>query len=387
MSPAEQSALETAQRCASRCVELDTENQRLSAELENAEELRKAMILSINEQAEFSKRVIDQQREELENAKGEGDEAIQALGAAPIESRQHSDSSWKQHNQALRAELERVKGERNALGESLNQVDEVLVVNWVGPRKDGDYRRALYDLVSFNIQIHDDPQVSEVAANRQQQNQALREGLAACVKVLNAVQWENHAQDDDSCPSCGQRSYSRQYNRNNAHEPDCVLWKALSSARALLGDAAGKEATGTAEAPKDCLIHGSAWCTCSATEALDLAAIPEAIRKIVADPELVRRFNDLTPEQAREMPKERPCNSVVCQLSGMHVGQCKKRPIQVGDTVRHRTDPSWGTQVVSFIGEPYESQTISDTAVFFEAGGFWRMSHLERVDPPSKDPA
>lgn len=33
MSPAEQSALESAQRCASRCVELDTENQRLSTEL------------------------------------------------------------------------------------------------------------------------------------------------------------------------------------------------------------------------------------------------------------------------------------------------------------------------------------------------------------------
>ncbi len=86
---------------------------------------------------------------------------------------------------ALLEELARMKGERDALKSSLDQVDDVLVVNWVGPRKDGDYKRALADLVTFNIQIHDDPQVSEVAAKRQQQNAALREGLQALVSELN----------------------------------------------------------------------------------------------------------------------------------------------------------------------------------------------------------
>jgi hypothetical protein len=48
----------------------------------------------------------------------------------------------------------------------ITQVDEVLIVNNVGPRTDGDYRKALHDLITLNIQIHDDPAVSEVAAKR-----------------------------------------------------------------------------------------------------------------------------------------------------------------------------------------------------------------------------
>ena len=48
----------------------------------------------------------------------------------------------------------------------VREVDDVLVVNWVGPRKDNDYRKALHDLVSNAIQQHDDPQISESAAEQ-----------------------------------------------------------------------------------------------------------------------------------------------------------------------------------------------------------------------------
>lgn len=75
------------------------------------------------------------------------------------------------------ATIARQVEELAAVKDSLRQVNEVLVVNWVGPRKDGDYTKALADLVTFNIQIHDDPQVSEVAAKRKQERDALRDGL------------------------------------------------------------------------------------------------------------------------------------------------------------------------------------------------------------------
>lgn len=85
---------------------LRAENQRLSAELAiwHAKPDRDKQWRS------EALGIIRQRTTELEKAKGERDEAIQALGAAPVESRQHSDSLWKQQNQALRAELERVKG-------------------------------------------------------------------------------------------------------------------------------------------------------------------------------------------------------------------------------------------------------------------------------------
>lgn len=56
---------------------------------------------------------------------------------------------------------------KNKACEDLEAVDEVLIVNFVGPRKDGDYRKALHDLVTKVIMEHDDPAVSEVAAKRQ----------------------------------------------------------------------------------------------------------------------------------------------------------------------------------------------------------------------------
>lgn len=33
----------------------------------------------------------------------------------------------------------------------LEEIDDVLIVNWVGPRKDGDYRKALANLISINV--------------------------------------------------------------------------------------------------------------------------------------------------------------------------------------------------------------------------------------------
>lgn len=45
--------------------------------------------------------------------------------------------------------------ENKRLRKIVDQVDDVLVVNWAGPRVDGDYRKALADLVSTNIDQHD----------------------------------------------------------------------------------------------------------------------------------------------------------------------------------------------------------------------------------------
>lgn len=57
-------------------------------------------------------------------------------------------------------EYDLLLAERNRLKAALEQVDDVLVTNWVGPRVDGDYERALADLVDFNIKIATDPAVN-----------------------------------------------------------------------------------------------------------------------------------------------------------------------------------------------------------------------------------
>ena len=56
-----------------------------------------------------------------------------------------------------KADYDKLLADRNRLKAALDQVDDVLVVNWVGPRVDGDYRKALHDLVAFNIQIATEP--------------------------------------------------------------------------------------------------------------------------------------------------------------------------------------------------------------------------------------
>lgn len=84
-------------------------------------------------------------------------------------------------------EIEKLMGERDAALASLSQVDEVLVVNWVGPRVDGDYTKALADLVTSSIQIHDDPAVSEVAAKRLEEITRLKEHRTRLRKAVSGV--------------------------------------------------------------------------------------------------------------------------------------------------------------------------------------------------------
>lgn len=55
--------------------------------------------------------------------------------------------------------------ELQSLREMKEQVDDVLVIDWI-TAKDNNYRQALADLVGWNIKIHDDPCVSEIAARR-----------------------------------------------------------------------------------------------------------------------------------------------------------------------------------------------------------------------------
>jgi hypothetical protein len=74
------------------------------------------------------------------------------------------------------------------------QVDDVLTVNWVDV-KDGNYRKALNDLVIWNIQIHDDPAVSPIARKRQRNEELLKVFLRSRAKraqLLSAYMRENN---------------------------------------------------------------------------------------------------------------------------------------------------------------------------------------------------
>lgn len=57
--------------------------------------------------------------------------------------------------------------------EQMEQVDDVLLVNWISVQ-DGDYRKALHDLVSFNIQIECDKHATELRAAFSRGAQAMR---------------------------------------------------------------------------------------------------------------------------------------------------------------------------------------------------------------------
>ena len=94
------------------------------------------------------------------------------------------------------AETERrlaaLTAERDELKAIVDQVDDVLVVNWIAA-KDGDYRQALHDLVTTNIAEHDDPAISSVAKARQDERDKLitalretREALVCIVSVANS---------------------------------------------------------------------------------------------------------------------------------------------------------------------------------------------------------
>jgi hypothetical protein len=76
-------------------------------------------------------------------------------------------------HQQLHAEC---KATIDRLQSIVTQVDDVLVVNWIEV-KEGDYRKALHDLVAFNIQIENDPSVSPTAKARQDEIDRLTEQL------------------------------------------------------------------------------------------------------------------------------------------------------------------------------------------------------------------
>lgn len=66
------------------------------------------------------------------------------------------------------------------------QVEDVLVTNWISV-KDDDYRKALNDLITYNIQLHDDPAVSETAKTRQDDLQLLKDQNSRCQGALIAL--------------------------------------------------------------------------------------------------------------------------------------------------------------------------------------------------------
>lgn len=72
------------------------------------------------------------------------------------------------------------------LRSQLYAVDEVLIINWVGPRKDGDYRKALADLITTALREHDDPLISEVARERLNERLKERDDLKAQLEQARA---------------------------------------------------------------------------------------------------------------------------------------------------------------------------------------------------------
>jgi len=87
-------------------------------------------------------------------------------------------------------------GSSAQLRAKLDQVDDVLMLDHIAA-VNGDYRKALHELVSFEIQIHDDPAVSEIAAKRKADvaqleadiTQSLKAGLSWMEKAKAAEQY------------------------------------------------------------------------------------------------------------------------------------------------------------------------------------------------------
>lgn len=69
----------------------------------------------------------------------------------------------------------------------VNQVDDELVVNWITV-KDGDYRKALRDLVAQGIQIENDPAVSSTAKARQEEMAALQSRITELEDALKLLE-------------------------------------------------------------------------------------------------------------------------------------------------------------------------------------------------------
>lgn len=89
----------------------------------------------------------------------------------------------------LHERIKELERERDAALSKLEQVDEILICNWVGPRKDGDYRKALQDLISTSIREHNDPLISESAKLSEDRNAELRDRLARAESDTKRLDW------------------------------------------------------------------------------------------------------------------------------------------------------------------------------------------------------
>lgn len=84
-----------------------------------------------------------------------------------------------------------IKRSYAGLAKAITQVEDTLVVNGISA-KGNDYRQALYDLVSFNLKIENDPAVSETAAKQHDLLRKLHTTLGELIH-LTGVQLEKPA--------------------------------------------------------------------------------------------------------------------------------------------------------------------------------------------------
>ena len=88
-----------------------------------------------------------------------------------------SDKEWRDYYEGkcrkyfrevevLRAEKAGLSKRNEQLQGIVWQIEDELIVNWIDV-KNNDYRKAIHDLVMFNIQIENDPSVSLTAKHRQ----------------------------------------------------------------------------------------------------------------------------------------------------------------------------------------------------------------------------
>jgi hypothetical protein len=87
----------------------------------------------------------------------------------------------------LSSKLMKVLRENHRLRAIQRQVDDVLAVNWVD-LEDDDYTAALVVLVQQAISMHDDPDISEEAANRADHLQYLEQEVNRLRNVELLVQ-------------------------------------------------------------------------------------------------------------------------------------------------------------------------------------------------------
>jgi hypothetical protein len=100
------------------------------------------------------------------------------------------------------ARVQELVEENKRLSNIVDQVDDELIVNWIGV-KDDNYRQALADLVMWEIQIHNDPRVSKKASDQRDillgVVQGLKEvkGILDNEPVLDGLQVQTPNFDDD----------------------------------------------------------------------------------------------------------------------------------------------------------------------------------------------